>query len=75
MGDQRPVKMATTVFVAALSAYSIAAILSFAGSKKPGAVSGAGPVALAVQASLVAGGRTVRALSVLILQVLSQAPA
>jgi hypothetical protein len=37
------------------SEYSIAAMLSFAGSKKPGAVSGSGPVALAVQASLVAG--------------------
>jgi hypothetical protein len=49
MGDQRPVKMTTTVFVAALS---------FAGSKKPGAVSGAGPVAFAVQPSSVAGARS-----------------
>jgi DNA invertase Pin-like site-specific DNA recombinase len=38
----------------------LAAMLSFAGSKKPGAVSGAGPQALAMQASLVAGARNHR---------------
>ena len=38
----------------------LAAMLSFAGSKKPGAVSRAGPQALAVQASLVAGARSHR---------------
>ena len=35
----------------------LAAMLSYAANKKPGAVSGAGPEALAVQASLVAGMR------------------